>query len=51
MMYKETEQEQPELEQCPFCGIWTENPCDSLPPDYCEQAINTVFLRDVGNAF
>lgn len=45
------EDEQPEIEKCPYCGILSENPCESPPPDYCEQAINAVYLRDVGNAF
>ena len=34
---------QDERETCPYCGIKTDDPCDSLPADICEQAINRVF--------
>lgn len=37
--------ERPALERCPFCGILTESPCDSLPPDTCEQALNATYLK------
>lgn len=30
-------------EKCPYCGILTDNPCDSPPPDICEQAINVTY--------
>lgn len=29
---------EPEFEQCPYCGVTCENPCDSLPSGPCEQA-------------
>ena len=32
-----------EKEKCAFCGIRTENPCLSLPPDMCEQALNAAY--------
>jgi len=32
-----------ELEKCPYCGCTLENPCDSPPPDYCEQALNKTY--------
>lgn len=35
--------EEPELEKCPYCGIMTADPCDSLPPSYCEQALDKVY--------
>lgn len=28
-----------DMEKCAFCGIRTESPCLSLPPDMCEQAL------------
>lgn len=31
------------LETCPYCGIKTDNPCDTLPPNICEQAINVTY--------
>lgn len=31
-----------DLEQCPYCGIRTESPCDAPPSDTCEKAINIV---------
>lgn len=40
---KYVQQEMPDLEQCPFCGIMTDNPCDTPPPDICEQAINVTY--------
>ena len=36
-------EEEPELEKCPYCGIMTADPCDSPPPDICEQAINKLY--------
>jgi hypothetical protein len=30
-------------ERCPFCGILTDNPCDSVPANTCEQAINKFY--------
>ena len=32
-----------DTEECAFCGIRTENPCLSLPPDMCEQALNAAY--------
>lgn len=32
-----------DTEKCAFCGIRTENPCLSLPPDMCEQALNAAY--------
>lgn len=29
-------------EYCRFCGACTENPCDSLPADYCENGFPWV---------
>lgn len=34
--------EEYEKEQCPYCGIMTNNPCDG-PQNNCEQAINEVY--------
>lgn len=39
---KYVQQEMPDMETCPYCGILTESPCDAPPADYCEQAINEV---------
>lgn len=33
----------PEYEECPYCGITCENPCDSLPSGPCELACNKVY--------
>jgi hypothetical protein len=30
----------PEKEACKFCGIKTDTPCETAPPDICEHAIN-----------
>jgi hypothetical protein len=30
-------------ETCPYCGILTNNACDSPPPDICDQAINVTY--------
>lgn len=35
--------EEEEKEKCPFCGIMSTSPCDSPPPDICEQAINVTY--------
>lgn len=43
LLRKIMEDEQPEIEMCPYCGIMTDNCCDSPPPDYCEQAIGKVY--------
>lgn len=31
--------EPPELEQCPYCGLMLETPCDEPPPDTCSKAL------------
>ena len=33
----------PVLERCHFCGGMFENPCDTVPPDTCEQAMNKFY--------
>lgn len=43
-------EEEIELERCAYCGMLLESPCDYPPPDYCEQAINKVFLKDLNAA-
>lgn len=43
-------EEQIELEQCPYCGIMSETPCESPPADICEQAITYVFFKDLQDA-
>jgi hypothetical protein len=30
---------EPQPEQCQFCGMVMVDPCESLPPDICEKAI------------
>lgn len=43
--------EEYEKEQCPYCGILTNNPCDE-PQNMCEQAINEVhgaWLNDLND--
>lgn len=37
-------------ETCPYCGIKVENPCDSLPANLCDKAVNIVhgqWLNDI----
>lgn len=31
-----------ELERCPFCGAMLVDPCDRVPPSYCERALEAM---------
>jgi hypothetical protein len=42
----QAEEETPEHEKCPYCGITCESPCESPPPGPCEQACNAFYGSD-----
>lgn len=37
------------LETCPYCGLKTPTPCDSLPSGLCEHALNATYATTLNH--
>lgn len=45
------EEELEELEYCPYCGCTLVNPCDRVPYNVCDKAIEHTYLKEFNDSF